>query len=79
MGIVRGGPSQVGPNSAVVGTTMQRTTQMTKLIAFGEEARRGLERGMNILADTVKVTLGPKGRNVVLGTTWVRPPSPTTG
>ncbi len=39
---------------------------MAKLIAFGEDARRGLERGMNILADTVKVTLGPKGRNVVL-------------
>src|SRR5436309_11434389 len=46
---------------------------MTKLIAFGEEARRGLERGMNILADTVRVTLGPKGRNVVLGTTWGAP------
>ncbi|HEX5997217.1 MAG TPA: chaperonin GroEL [Jiangellales bacterium] len=43
---------------------------MAKLIAFGEEARRGLERGMNILADTVKVTLGPKGRNVVLNTKW---------
>src|SRR5438270_1643800 len=46
---------------------------MTKLIAFGEEARRGLERGMNVLADTVRVTLGPKGRNVVLGTTWGAP------
>jgi chaperonin GroEL len=43
---------------------------MAKLIVFGEEARRGLERGMNVLADTVKVTLGPKGRNVVLDTTW---------
>ncbi len=43
---------------------------MATLIVFGEEARRGLERGMNVLADTVKVTLGPKGRNVVLGTTW---------
>src|ERR1700754_2115193 len=43
---------------------------MAKLIVFGEEARRGLERGMNLLADTVKVTLGPKGRNVVLGTQW---------
>ncbi len=43
---------------------------MAKLIVFGEDARRGLERGMNVLADTVKVTLGPKGRNVVLGTTW---------
>jgi chaperonin GroEL len=46
---------------------------MAKLIAFGEEARRGLERGMNALADTVKVTLGPKGRNVVLGTKWGAP------
>jgi chaperonin GroEL len=46
---------------------------MAKLIVFGEEARRGLERGMNILADTVRVTLGPKGRNVVLGTTWGAP------
>ena len=39
---------------------------MPKLIAFNEEARRGLERGMNTLADAAKVTLGPKGRNVVL-------------
>src|SRR5438270_6024363 len=46
---------------------------MTKLIAFGEEARRGLERGMNVLADTVKVTLGPKGRNVVLEKKWGAP------
>ncbi len=46
---------------------------MAKLIVFGEEARRGLERGMNILADTVRVTLGPKGRNVVLGTQWGAP------
>ena len=43
---------------------------MAKLIVFGDEARRGLERGMNILADTVKVTLGPKGRNVVLDAGW---------
>ena len=43
---------------------------MAKLIVFGEEARRGLERGMNVLADTVKVTLGPKGRNVVLDAKW---------
>src|SRR5581483_5964865 len=62
--------SQVGPISAVFRHEEQRTTQMAKLIVFGEEARRGLERGMNMLADTVKVTLGPKGRNVVLGTTW---------
>src|SRR5205814_1862375 len=46
---------------------------MAKLIVFGEEARRGLERGMNILADTVRVTLGPKGRNVVLETKWGAP------
>ncbi len=46
---------------------------MAKLIVFGEEARRGLERGMSILADTVKVTLGPKGRNVVLGAAWGAP------
>ncbi len=46
---------------------------MAKLIAFGEEARRGLERGMNVLADTVKVTLGPKGRNVVLDARWGAP------
>ncbi len=39
---------------------------MAKMIAFDEEARRGLERGVNKLADAVKVTLGPKGRNVVL-------------
>ena len=39
---------------------------MAKMIAFNEEARRSLERGMNILADAVKVTLGPRGRNVVL-------------
>jgi chaperonin GroEL len=46
---------------------------MAKLVVFGEQARRGLERGMNVLADTVKVTLGPKGRNVALGTQWGAP------
>src|SRR2546421_2701064 len=46
---------------------------MAKLIVFGEEARRGLERGMNILADTVRVTLGPRGRNVVLEKKWGAP------
>ena len=46
---------------------------MAKLIAFNEEARRGLERGMNTLADAVKVTLGPKGRNVVLEKKWGAP------
>ena len=39
---------------------------MAKQILFGEDARRALESGINQLADTVKVTLGPKGRNVVL-------------
>ena len=46
---------------------------MVKLIAFDEEARRSLERGLNTLADAVKVTLGPKGRNVVLDTKWGAP------
>ena len=39
---------------------------MAKMICYGEEARRALERGVNQLADTVKITMGPKGRNVVL-------------
>jgi chaperonin GroEL len=46
---------------------------MPKLIEFDTEARRGLERGMNTLADAVKVTLGPKGRNVVLEKKWGAP------
>jgi chaperonin GroEL len=46
---------------------------MAKMIAFDEEARRGLERGMNRLADAVRVTLGPKGRNVVLEKKWGAP------
>ncbi|NHC15274.1 chaperonin GroEL [Motilibacter deserti] len=46
---------------------------MAKIISFNEEARRGLERGMNQLADAVKVTLGPKGRNVVLEKKWGAP------
>ena len=46
---------------------------MSKIIAFDEEARRGLERGMNTLADAVKVTLGPRGRNVVLEKKWGAP------
>jgi chaperonin GroEL len=46
---------------------------MAKIITFNEEARRGLERGLNILADTVKVTLGPRGRNVVLEKKWGAP------
>ncbi|GEO95857.1 chaperonin GroEL [Kocuria turfanensis] len=46
---------------------------MAKMIAFDEEARRGLERGLNTLADAVKVTLGPRGRNVVLEKAWGAP------
>jgi len=46
---------------------------MAKMIAFDEEARRGLEQGMNRLADAVRVTLGPKGRNVVLEKKWGAP------
>jgi chaperonin GroEL len=46
---------------------------MAKMIAFDEEARRALERGMNQLADAVRVTLGPKGRNVVLDKKWGAP------
>ena len=46
---------------------------MAKLIAFDEEARRGLEHGLNTLADAVKVTLGPRGRNVVLEKKWGAP------
>ncbi len=46
---------------------------MAKIIQFDEKARRGLERGMNQLADAVRVTLGPKGRNVVLSKKWGAP------
>jgi chaperonin GroEL len=46
---------------------------MAKTIAYSDEARRALERGMNQLADAVKVTLGPKGRNVVLEKKWGAP------
>ena len=46
---------------------------MAKIIAFDEEARRSLETGMNKLADAVRVTLGPKGRNVVLDKKWGAP------
>ena len=46
---------------------------MPKMIAFDEQARRGLEAGMNKLADAVRVTLGPKGRNVVLDKKWGAP------
>src|SRR3954465_9781563 len=60
---------------AVPTVTVQggRRTPMAKIIAFDEEARRGLERGLNILADAVRVTLGPRGRNVVLEKKWGAP------
>src|SRR5688572_5172830 len=46
---------------------------MPKLLKFDEDARRGLEAGVNRLADTVRVTLGPRGRNVVLAKKWGAP------
>src|SRR5664279_3417620 len=70
MSSVRRGRYRAGRQSNVQVKGRQR---MAKLIAFDEEARRGLERGMNILADAVKVTLGPKGRNVVLEKKWGAP------
>ena len=39
---------------------------MAKQIKYGDDARKALEKGVNVIADTVKITLGPKGRNVVL-------------
>ena len=51
---------------------------MAKIICYGEEARHALERGVNQLADTVKITMGPKGRNVVLERSSAPPWSPTT-
>jgi len=64
--VVAGQPSDLG-------IVQEDNAVMAKMIAFDEEARRGLERGMNILADAVKVTLGPKGRNVVLEKKWGAP------
>ncbi len=61
-----------GTDQGPTGREDSRNT-MAKLIEFNEEARRGLERGMNTLADAVKVTLGPKGRNVVLEKKWGAP------
>src|SRR5580765_7633460 len=62
-----------GHQPATTSIRVGGTTRMAKIIAFDEEARRGLERGMNTLADAVKVTLGPKGRNVVLEKKWGAP------
>ncbi len=44
---------------------------MAKMMMFSEEARRALERGVDKVANAVKITLGPKGRNVVLEKSWV--------
>src|SRR5689334_7584623 len=67
-------PGAIRPSRALPGRPPTRPWrehhQMAKIIAFDEEARRGLERGMNVLADAVRVTLGPKGRNVVLEKKW---------
>ena len=46
---------------------------MAKIIKFNEDARRALERGVDKLADAVKVTLGPRGRNVMLEKKWGSP------
>lgn len=48
---------------------------MPKQLAFNDAARKALEAGVNRLADTVKVTLGPRGRNVVLDKKWGAPTS----
>src|SRR5690606_41705516 len=66
-------PSRVPPHRRQRTLSEREPSAMAKMIAFDEEARRGLERGMNILAEAVKVTLGPKGRNVVLDKKWGAP------
>lgn len=64
-----------GSSVAGVGwtTTNVEEVRMAKIIHFDEEARRGMERGLDLLANTVKATLGPKGRNVVLDKQWGAP------
>src|SRR6202789_67106 len=69
----RGVPSVAGVGSIRAYATKDLEPMAAKMIAFDEDARRGLERGMNQLADAVKVTLGPKGRNVVLEKKWGAP------
>jgi chaperonin GroEL len=66
-------PSVAGIALTIASSLSEDHTAMAKMIAFDEEARRGLERGMNTLADAVKVTLGPRGRNVVLEKKWGAP------
>src|SRR5579863_3761823 len=67
------GAAQSGPADDTGRETHGGNHAMPKLIAFDEEARRALENGMNKLVDAVKVTLGPKGRNVVLEKKWGAP------
>src|SRR5690606_22723959 len=63
----RPGPADKGSGRSVSQTGKGRKASMPKQINFNEDARRALERGVNKLADAVKVTLGPRGRHVVLG------------
>jgi chaperonin GroEL len=74
-GLVRlpAGPTGSATNPIRSPLYLEGTFPMAKIIAFDEEARRGLEAGMNQLADAVRVTLGPKGRNVVLDKKWGAP------
>src|SRR5665213_2099226 len=69
----RGRPSRASSSVASYVSPPGRTLRMSKIIAYDETARRALERGMNQLADAVKVTLGPRGRNVVLEKKWGAP------
>src|SRR4051794_18285761 len=73
--IVRCCPSRASPVGPPLADSApeSRNATMAKIILFDEEARRALQRGMNTLADTVKVTLGPGGRNVVLDAKWGAP------
>ena len=66
-------PSVAGTDEVLPTLAKGIGSHMAKIIAFDENARRALERGMNTLADAVKVTLGPKGRNVVLEKKWGAP------
>src|SRR5262252_663780 len=73
-GLLVGRPARASADHLNKQQSPGRTEPMAaKMIAFDEDARRGLERGMNQLADAVKVTLGPKGRNVVLEKKWGAP------
>jgi chaperonin GroEL len=70
----RGRRAGSGPELVGIGHRLSEGEPVpAKMIAFNEEARHGLERGMNTLADAVRVTLGPKGRNVVLEKKWGAP------